>query len=90
VPSDIVKERCREIRELGRRKRLAFLERHIHAEVEVLVETTPDVKTGQLKGVTSNYIKVILDKNTGIENTFQNVRLEGIVDTQSMVGLVLS
>ena len=63
---------------------MAFLERHIHTEVEVLVETTPDAKTGRLKGVTSNYIKVLLDKHEGIENTFQNVQIEGIRDTQSV------
>ena len=89
VPSGIVKERCREVRALGNRKRMAFLEKHIHTEVEVLVETTPDVKTGRLKGVTSNYIKVLLDKHEGIENRFQIVRIEGIHDTQSVVGRVL-
>ena len=56
----------------------------------MLVETTPDIKTGRLKGVTSNYIKVLLDKNADIENTFQNVRIEGIRDSQSVVGRVLS
>ena len=90
VPPDIVKDRCREVRTLGNRKRLAFFEKHIHTEVEVLVETTPDIKTGRLKGVTSNYIKVLLDKNADIENTFQNVRIEGIRDSQSVVGRVLS
>ena len=78
------------MRTLGNRKRLAFFEKHIHTEVEVLVETTPDIKTGRLKGVTSNYIKVLLDKNADIENTFQNVRIEGIRDSQSVVGRVLS
>jgi len=89
VPPDIVKDRCREVRELGNRKRLAFFEKHMHSEVEVLVESTPDVKTGRLKGVTSNYIKVLLDKHEGIKNTFQKVRIEGIRDAQSVVGRVL-
>jgi len=90
VPSDIVKKRCREVRALGNRKRMAFLKKSIHAELEVLVETTPDAKTGRLKGVTSNYIKVLLDKHEGIGNTFQNVRIEEIRDTQSVVGRVLT
>ncbi len=90
VPPDLVKERCREIRALGNRKRRAFLERHLHAEIEVLVETTPDVKTGRLKGVTSNYIKILLDKHEGIQNSFRKVRIEGIRDAQSLVGRVLS
>jgi len=90
VPSGTVKERCREVRALGNRKRMAFLEKHIHAEIEVLVETTPDAKTGRLKGVTSNYIKVLLDKHDGIKNRFQQVRIEAIRDTQSVVGRVLT
>ena len=90
VPPDIAKERCREVRALGNQKRMAFLERHIQKEVEVLVESTPDVKTGRLKGVTSNYIKVLLDKHENIKNTFQKVRIEGIRDAQSLVGRVLT
>jgi len=90
VPPDIVKERCREVRALGNQKRMAFLERHVQTKVEVLVETTPDVKTGRLKGVTSNYIKVLLDKHEGIKNTFQKVQIEEIRDAQSVVGRVLT
>lgn len=90
VPPDIIKERCREVRELGHRKRLAFLEKHIHSELDVLVESSPDKKTGRFKGVTSNYIKVLLDGSAGMENTFQNVRIEGIHDAQSVVGRVLT
>jgi threonylcarbamoyladenosine tRNA methylthiotransferase MtaB len=89
VPSDIVKNRCREVRELGQRKKLAFLEKQLHSAVDVLVETTPDKKTGRLTGVTSHYIKVLLDKNTGIENTFRKVRLEGIHSNDYMLGRVL-
>ena len=89
VPPGIVKKRCREIRALGNQKRLAFLKKQIHTEVEVLVETTPDAKTGQLKGVTSNYIKVLLDPHAGIENTFQTVRIEGIQNAQSVTGRLL-
>jgi threonylcarbamoyladenosine tRNA methylthiotransferase MtaB len=90
VPPGIVKERCREVRVLGAQKWLAFLEKQLHTEMEVLVETTPDVKTGQLKGVTSNYIKVLLTPQRGIENTFQTVRIEGIHDNRSLMGRIVS
>ena len=90
VPPEIVKKRCREARALGKQKKMAFLERHVQKELEVLVESTPDVKTGRLKGVTSNYIKVLLDRYEGIKNTFQKDRIEGIRDAQSLVGRVLA
>ena len=90
VPTDIVKERCREMRELGRAKRLAFLEKHLHTDMEVLVETSPDLKTGRLKGVSSNYIKVLLDKTADMGNTFQKVRIEAVHDPQTLIGHVLT
>ena len=90
VPPEIVKKRCREARALGKQKKMAFLEKHVHKELEELVESTPDVKTGRLKGVTSNYIKVLLDRYEGIKNTFQKVRIEGIRYAQSVVGRVLA
>jgi threonylcarbamoyladenosine tRNA methylthiotransferase MtaB len=90
VPSDIVKQRCREVRELGNRKRLVFLEKQIHSVLDVLVESSPDRKTGRRTGVTSNYIKVLLDRSAGLGNTFQKVQIERIHDTQSVVGRVLT
>jgi len=89
VPADITKRRCQEIRALGHDKRQAFFAKHLNTEVVVLVETTPDAKTGHLKGVTSNYIKVLLKYRTGIKNTFQRVYLEGIHDAQTMRGQLI-
>ncbi len=89
VPADIVKKRCQETRALGQLKRQAFFTKHLNTEVEILVETTPDAITGCLKGVTSNYIKVLLKYKSGIKNTFQRVHLEGIHDAQTMRGRVI-
>jgi threonylcarbamoyladenosine tRNA methylthiotransferase MtaB len=89
VPSDIVKERCREVRELGQAKRRSYFEKHIHSEAEVLIETTTDRRTGCLKGVTSNYIKVLLEQKAGVKNTFRTVRLEEIHDPQTMRGRIV-
>ena len=89
IPVNIIKQRSQEIRTLGQAKRQAFLERHLDSEIEILVETTPDVTTGYLKGVTSNYIKVLLKYRPGIKNTFQRVYLEGIHDTQTMFGRII-
>ncbi len=89
VPGDIIKQRCQEIRALGHVKRRAFFARHVDTEVELLVETTPDAHSGHLKGVTSNYIKVLLEYRPGIKNTFQRVHLEGIHDAQTMMGRII-
>jgi threonylcarbamoyladenosine tRNA methylthiotransferase MtaB len=89
VSVDIIKHRCQEIRTLGHDKRQAFFTKHLDTEVDVLVETTPDAFTGDLKGVTSNYIKVLLKYKPGIKNTFQRVYLEGIHDAQTMRGRLI-
>jgi len=89
VPAGVVRERCREVRELGKAKRRTFLKKHLNSEVDVLVETTRDRTTGRLKGITTNYIKILLDGNDDIKNTFQNVRITGIHDDQTAIGRLL-
>ena len=86
IPPDIIKRRCQEIRALGHDKKQAFFAKHLDTEMEVLVETTADAATGHLKGVTSNYIKVLMKYKPKIRNTFQRVYLEGIHDAQTMWG----
>jgi len=89
VPADIIKQRCRDIRRLGQAKRQAFFTKHLQTEVDILVESTRDPNTGHLKGLTSNYIKVLLKYRPGIKNTFQRVYLEGIHDAQTMIGRIV-
>lgn len=86
VPQQVVKERCRHIRELGQRKRRAFLESQARRSAIVLVENRRDRLTGRLKGITSNYITVLVEGDDKLMNTFQEVRLTGLHDDQSMLG----
>jgi threonylcarbamoyladenosine tRNA methylthiotransferase MtaB len=86
VPQHIIKQRSRETRELGINKRRSFMKGWLHHDMEVLVEETRDSKTGMLKGVTSNYIKVLLDGKDSQQNTFQTVRIEKLVDDQTVLG----
>ena len=60
VPTEIKRERSLELRRLGRQKNLAFKKGFLGKTVEVLVENTRDKETGLLKGITDNYIKVLL------------------------------
>jgi threonylcarbamoyladenosine tRNA methylthiotransferase MtaB len=86
VPQYIVKQRSGEARELGRQKRRSFMRRWLHQDMEVLVEKTRDLSSGMLKGVTSNYIKVLLDGEDRLQNTFQTVRIEKLADDQTLLG----
>jgi len=88
VPAPVVKERCRRVRQLGAVKRRAFMERFLNRPMEVLVEETRDPRSGMLKGVTANYIKVLLNGDDEMQNTFQNVRIERILDDRTVWGRV--
>ena len=56
----------------------------------MLVENSRDRRTGRLKGITANYITVLLDGDDHRMNTFQDVRLTSPHDSQTMMGELLS
>jgi threonylcarbamoyladenosine tRNA methylthiotransferase MtaB len=61
VPDPVIKARCRQLRRLGLAKRSAFHARFIGREVDALTESRRDPKTGQLKGVSDNYLPVVFE-----------------------------
>jgi len=60
VPAAAVAERARRLRVLGDRKRAAFARRFDGVETEILVETTRDPQTRDLRGYTPNYLRARL------------------------------
>lgn len=78
VPAQTIKDRCQRMRYLGAQKRRSFYERHIGRTVTVLVEETRDKKDGRLKGLTDNYIPVLLAGSDELANTFRQVEIQGI------------
>ncbi|MGE5258553.1 MAG: tRNA (N(6)-L-threonylcarbamoyladenosine(37)-C(2))-methylthiotransferase MtaB [Hyphomicrobiales bacterium] len=61
VPAERIKQRCTRLRQLGRRKRLAFHRSFMGQNVQVLTESRRDPKTGLLKGVSSNYLPILFE-----------------------------
>ena len=78
VPVDTVKQRCKQLRELGTAKKRAFLERFPGKTMTVLVETRRDRKTGLLKGITSNYLAVLLNGGDKLQNRLIEVKIESV------------
>lgn len=78
VPTALVKERCRRMRELGMLKKNAFYERHIGQVTDVLIEGTRDKTTGRLKGTTGNYLSVQLEGSDHLKETIVKVRIESL------------
>ena len=61
VHPDVIKMRCSRMRTLGAEKRLRFYQQFVGQRLDVLIESKRDRTTGRLKGLTSNYIPVLID-----------------------------
>ena len=61
VPEAIKKERGKLLRDIGRRKRIAYNKKFIGENLSVLVEGTYDRDTGFMKGFSENYIPVMIE-----------------------------
>lgn len=64
------------IKEISKRKLEAFINSNIGKVREVLIEKHPDKHSGNLKGLTRNYLSVqIISGKTDLFNTLQNVKI---------------
>jgi len=80
VAPTVVKKRSKQLRHLGNTKRMNFYREFIGKELEVLIESTRHPQTGLAKGVSSNYIPVLIDTNEDCTNKLLSVRLTDLVD----------
>ena len=76
VPENIRQERAEIVKKLSAQKYNDFVQKNLKTVKEVLIQKIPDKKTGYLKGITRNYLTVLLDtKDKNFINTLQNVKL---------------
>jgi threonylcarbamoyladenosine tRNA methylthiotransferase MtaB len=80
VPPETIKNRCRHLRFIGRHKRNKFCEKFIGCSLEVLIEGNRDRSTGYLKGLTRNYIPVLLQGPDELFHQMVEVRLTRMED----------
>ena len=83
LPDEIKEERANIIKQISAEKFENFLKSNIGSTQEVLIEKRPDRKTGMFKGVTRNYINVLLKE--GKFNTLQKVTLEKFQDNKFVI-----
>ena len=72
----VIKARSERIRKLGHQKRLKFYRRFIGKSLPVLIETRRDGSTGWLKGISSNYLAVLIDGADDLQNKIVEVKIE--------------
>lgn len=78
LPDNVKQARADIIKQVSSEKFRLFADKNIGTTCEVLVEKRPDKHTGKLKGVTRNYLNVLIDSdNTDCFNTLKKVRLSG-------------
>jgi threonylcarbamoyladenosine tRNA methylthiotransferase MtaB len=65
VPDSVTRERTEALRDLGKRKRLAYYSRFLHRELDVLVENRREKRTGRWKGLSRNYLPVVIKDGPG-------------------------
>lgn len=81
LPQKVKDERASVIKEISANKYSEFLKKNIGTVHEVLIEKNPDKKTGILKGVTRNYINVLIESSkpfNQFKNTLQKVKINNI------------
>ena len=82
VPTEKIKKRSQQLRELSRRKRNFYLQRFIGKEQEVLFEQK---KNGLWTGLTDNYIRVKIQSERDLYNQLIPVKFE-MVENQTVLG----
>ncbi len=75
VPIDIIKERCRIMRDLGQTKKKEFYKKFAGKTMPALIESERDKKSGMLKGVTSNYLTVFTKGDDNLKNKIIPVKI---------------
>lgn len=87
--SDKIKEdRAGIIKKISAKKMSEFLNSNIGDIREVLVEKHPDKNSGNLKGITDNYINVILENGVDEFNTLQKVKIERIENRKAYGNII--
>lgn len=86
ISPDLVKERCQKLRELGFIKKSIFYNKFNHEKLEVLIEGKPDAPTGGKKGMSANYIPVLLSGESLPPNRIAKVRIESVTEDLRVMG----
>lgn len=81
LPQKIKDERAKIIKEISVQKYNDFLQQNLGTIQEILIEKNLDKKTGKFKGISRNYINVLIEPETNfkiVKNTLQKVKISSI------------
>lgn len=80
LDSKTKEKRATIIKEISEQKYSEFLNRNLGTTQEILIEKNLDKKTGMFKGVSRNYLNVLIEKQPDVNyfNTIQSVKIKHI------------
>ncbi len=78
----VIKDRCERMRELGNQLRKKFYGKFIGQNLPILIETKRERSTGLLKGISSNYLPILIDADDECKNKLIEVRIEKLEGNQ--------
>ena len=79
------KERAAIIQKISDEKHLEFLKKNLNTTNTVIIENRKDSETGMFKGVTKNYINVLVDIKEMPEKTFQTIKLVSLSEDKKRI-----
>lgn len=82
LPSAVIRQRARILRELGAHKRSEFAQRFVGRELDVLVEAGAAASPGHLSGYSRNYLRVEFPGDGELVNREVRVRIESRCDAR--------
>ena len=88
VVSSLIRHRCSLLRDLDKRKRLAFVQQFLGEIRPVLVESRRDEASGMMRGFSDNYLPVLIPADSARENQIVMAKLDRPKGTQ-VVGVPL-
>jgi threonylcarbamoyladenosine tRNA methylthiotransferase MtaB len=89
IPPQVIKQRTARIREIGLKKKRVFMRSAVGQQAAVLVETRRDTATGRLKGLTPNYLSVLLEGGDRHMNTVVPAVVEGVHNDRCLFGRIV-
>jgi len=85
VPQEVKKQRNARLQKLVEAKKLDFRKKLIGHDFEIIVENTRDKKTGFLKGITDNFVSVLVDGSNKYKNKLVRVRINSLEDAAEIL-----
>lgn len=90
IPPNVIKSRFDHITRIGRVKKKIFYQRMLGQTLDVIVEAQRDKTSGLLKGVSSNYVKVLLEGDNALKNRLISCQIKELLNHHTILGKAIS